>query len=308
MHLQRFTTSLPEDRLTIRNDFEELGLTSFKAQVYERVFGLNEVPIAQPGALTGLLERCASTLLDNAQARRSLACVIHAHSAPILGHFGRSTVADALRRFGLGGIPYFSLTDYRCVSFLSALTVAQRILRDSRPGANALILTGELAGTRTMRVIENVAITGDAAGAVLVGLDGERDRMLDVQFSHNGRFAAGVWLGDALKQEYEQHYQDLMTGAIRSIAARQRIDLDRVRWILPHNVNVNSWYEAMNRLGLPHEKVWLAGVPKNGHCFCTDMLLNRQGLDAAGLLEPGDLYLMASAGVGGVFGTALFVH
>lgn len=45
-----------------------------------------------------------------------------------------------------------------------------------------------------------------------------------------------------------------------------------------------------------------------GHAFCADMLINYTTAMDRGLLQPGDRYLVAAAGVGATFAAMVFEH
>ena len=54
-------------------------------------------------------------------------------------------------------------------------------------------------------------------------------------------------------------------------------------------------------LGIPLARVFLDNVPVTGHCFAADPFINYVSARDAGRLRPGDLYLMASVGLGATF-------
>lgn len=290
----------------IRDRPGDVGMSAFKARIYNTMFGFRHIPVAGAGEGEALL---SAVVRDAIAVLPSPSCVrvaLHAHTGPMVGVFGAPALRRALRDAGASDAVPIGLCSNRCVSIFNALDIARRWLRCEPPGAKALLVTGETAFTQEIRVMENVALAGDAAGALVLSLDGPGDRLIASDVRIEGRFAGGVWLGQGLRSEYERSYQDMMAGTIHHVLAKGNTALGRVSWLLPHNINVKSWAFLADRMGFPADRVIRSNVERTGHCFGTDMMLNLISLRETGCLCAGDRYLMAAAGLGGVFGAALF--
>ena len=299
-------TYVAPQSVDISLDPAALGITPFRAKIYGSVFGFRSVPVAEPGGFDALLASAVRDAVASLPDPKCLKVALHAHTGPMVGVFGTSSLRRALRAAGAGNAVAFGLCSNRCVSIFNAIEASRRWLGRESPGAKALVVTGETAFTQEIRVIENVALAGDAAGAMVISLDGPGDRMLASHVRTEGRFARGVWLGQDGRSDYERNYHDMMADTISLVLERGKTSLDQVAWLLPHNINVKSWMFLAERMGFPVERIIRSNVPRTGHCFGTDMMLNLVSMRADGHSAPGDRYLMAAAGLGGTFAAALF--
>lgn len=305
MHIERAVARVARTSVDIRERPGDVGMSVFKARIYNTMFGFRDVPIAGPDEFDALL----AGVVRDAVGSLPPSCVrvaVHAHTGPMVGFYGVPALRRALRAGGVPDAVAVGLCSNRCVSIFNAMDIARRWLAGEAPGAKALLVTGETAFTQEIRVMENVAVAGDAAGALLMSLDGPGDRLLASDVRIEGRFAGGVWLDQGLRNEYERGYQHMMAGTIHRVLEKADFTLGQVAWLLPHNINVKSWAFLADKIGFPADRVIQSNVERTGHCFGTDMILNLISLREAGRLSAGDSYLMAAAGLGGVFGAALF--
>nr|WP_236663471.1 3-oxoacyl-[acyl-carrier-protein] synthase III C-terminal domain-containing protein [Aeromonas jandaei] len=82
------------------------------------------------------------------------------------------------------------------------------------------------------------------------------------------------------------------------------LEWEQIRWIFPHNVNLISWRNAAAKLNVPLSKIYLDKLPELGHCFGADIFINWRF--ASQTLQPGDHIMVATVGLGAVFGAAVF--
>ncbi|RCS21499.1 3-oxoacyl-ACP synthase [Phyllobacterium salinisoli] len=214
------------------------------------------------------------------------------------------------RRLRIDATMVFGTCHYNCVSVLSAIDLAEHILAHEDEDARVLILVGENARNMEIRIIPNVAIVGDAACAALVRRNGDNDRLLGLAIHVHSGFSEGIWLSGAssASRAYDEYFRTWLSEVIEDALGKTTIGLHEVSWILPHNVNVWMWRKAAAFLGFPIERVFLENARQFAHCQGADMLLNLEELKRSKSLRKGDYYLMATAGVGGIFGAAVFQH
>jgi 3-oxoacyl-[acyl-carrier-protein] synthase-3 len=297
----------PASRLSLAEEFETLGLDSRQARVYARLYGFDEVPFARPGEEFPILAAAVEKLLANAGVEPArVGVIVHAHSGPYIGPVGQSVPRLLVRRFG-PDVLSFGMQLHKCASSLSALGVVERLLAVRPAGTLAVLLTGECADSKDLRALE-MGVAGDIACAVLLSRDGARDRLLAQTVAVHGQYAGGIYDDPkaATRREYEATFQDNLQQVIESALDRAGVGTDALRYVLPHNVNVHIWRKAADRLGIGHDRLYLANVPRFAHCFGADVFLNLAAVRAG--LEPGDHLLLASVGVGGTFSAAVLRH
>lgn len=304
MFIQHVSARLPAMSVNLLEQPERFNLTSFKALIYKKFIGIEYVPVAVPGEMETLLEQTVSAAVP-IDSRERIKLVVHAHTCPLVGNYGALSMQRVLRRQGLHNALFVGMCANRCASIFDAMRLIRQRLQE-QPDALALLVTGESAVTQELRLVENTAVMGDAAGAMLFGTRGQGNELLACCSHTYGQYARGVWLEGAPRASYETNYPAMMLQIIQQTLAQAGMTLDQVRWVIPHNVNRKSWIELARTIDLPLSRLMLANIPFTGHCFGSDMMLNLSHLTSTGALEKSDVYLMIAVGLGGSFGAALF--
>jgi 3-oxoacyl-[acyl-carrier-protein] synthase-3 len=155
-------------------------------------------------------------------------------------------------------------------------------------------------------LIENTSIMGEAAAAILVGHREGLLTYLGGHTTHDGDISVidedpsgGSIVG------FGASYYEFMVSHIRDALSEHKVNLDDLRYVFPHNVNIASWRRIASTLGVSPEKIYLRNVPCYGHCFGADPFVNVLDAYEQGSLTVGDTVLLVSAGLGGTVATAL---
>jgi 3-oxoacyl-[acyl-carrier-protein] synthase III len=297
----------PSTRVDVATEYDRLGISSRQARVFSRLMSLGEVPVAGPGEEFALLTRALDGLLASSGVDPGrVGVVVHTHTGPYCGPVGQSLPRRLAARLGpqvLG----FGMQLHKCVGSFTALEVIDRLLAVSEPGAAAVLLIGEVADSKDLRVLPT-GLAGDLACAVLLTRTGSGDRVLTSSVRIHGQYAAGVYSepGTDAFIQYERRFQDHLQGIIAETLAAGGVTAGDLRYILPHNLNIHVWQEAAGILGIDPDRLYLDNVSRYAHCFGADAFVNLASVRPS--LAPGDHCLLVSAGVGGVFGAVLVQH
>jgi 3-oxoacyl-[acyl-carrier-protein] synthase III len=230
---------------------------------------------------------------------------VHAHTVPHVAPPDLHLIDTLRHRLGLDDARAFAMSQQTCAIGLHALTVLESLLRAEPPGSQALLLVADKVVSPVMRHLPGVTVTGDAAAAVLVGLAGPGDVVLGVVRRTLGEFHQAGNMPEPLRHRYHQLYVPTVAAVIREAVVAAGVTLDDVSLVLPHNVNRYSWSAIARDLGLPLHRVYLANVPRMGHCHCADPFVNLATARAEAAVAPGDIVLMVSVGQGGTFCAAV---
>lgn len=313
LHIDAISSFVPKTCLDVRQDHERLGLSAAAARVISQIYELPVCPCFE-GSDEELLLRAASQLLARAETQdKRIVGIIHVHTGAVIGTHGMSVPTILVRKLGLSPALILGMCQLNCVSVISALDLAQTLLAsEDDDNARILILVGENAHNAELRVIPNVAIVGDVACAALVGRSNSsgRNRLLGKAIHVHKGFSEGIWLSTTSEtsRDYEAHFQTWLKAVMDEALDKAGITMDQLQAVLPHNVNVWMWRKAAAFMGLPIDKVFLENTRNTAHCLGADMLLNLESATAGRRLTQGDYYIMATAGVGGVFGAAVFQY
>jgi len=305
--LEAVAVYLPERRVRIGTLRERLGMTVPEMKVFERFFGLAEVP-RDDGSLSDLLVRAATRLALAPEQARQIRYVLHARSVYVVTPHLVSPVHDVRTHLGLDRAVAFAVTQHACASGLLAIELADRLLAATGdPDARALIVTGEKAFTTGAMFIPRTTILGEASAACLLRADGERDRLVTYVVDMHGEYD-DFGISAEMAAQYREEYPKLLAGIIQTAIERAGLNQAEVALILPHNVNTISWERMCDLVGFPLERVLLDNVARLGHCFCGDGFINYRTAVDTGRLRPGDHYLMVGVGTGATFSAMVFRH
>jgi 3-oxoacyl-[acyl-carrier-protein] synthase III len=307
--LEAVATYLPDQRVPVEQVISEFGLPAMQGRLFRRFLGLGEIRIDPGGTLQDLLTGALSGLTALRGQEERVRYVLHARAMPVVVPYPLNPLREVCQAFGLAGAVSFTVTGNACATGLLAVHLAGRLLRDvAEPGTLALVLAGEKAFTADAQLVPGMSVFGEGATACLVSADGDRNRLLSYAAITRGEFAGRLDAMPELAARFEQEYPDLLAAVLGEAVSAAGLTLDDIALILPHNVNVMSWRRFCQRIGFPAGRVLLDNVPVTGHAFCADSFFNYQTAITRGLLQPGDKYLFAAAGLGATFAAMLVEH
>ncbi|TQF72946.1 3-oxoacyl-[acyl-carrier-protein] synthase III C-terminal domain-containing protein [Pseudoalteromonas luteoviolacea] len=309
LSLDAMNISLPERRLDIAHDFEELGIDRRTSIVYSRMYGFRKCPVISSNQTERqYLMSAAVDLVKREQVViQDIRYIIHAHTGQQIGVHGDSLPTALQRKLGAKNCISFGTQSNKCVSLISSLNMLRKLLKLHPKGSKALLLLGEVADTKEMRLID-AGICGDSATAILISLDGDSDQLLGLATHTQGRYFRGIWDTTESEEAYNKYLVDYFRTVIDAALADAGVTLEDVSYIAPHNVNINVWKKIATNLPFPLEKIYLGNIPLIGHCFGSDLIINYHDIKTNTLVKKGDLCLLVTAGVGGVFGAAVIKY
>ena len=301
---------LPALSVPIEDLADSLDLSPRQIRMFQRFHGLGAVTRQRPGeTLADLLVAAAGGLAELADRTPDVRYVVHARGMPVAGPYPLNPVREVARRLGLAHAVTFTVTHQACAASLMAIDVAGRLLAaDGVPGRLALVLAGEKTWTRDAQLVPETSMSGEGAGACLVGADGPRDRVLSFVTRSRGEFDGRLGEHPELMLRFQREYPEILAEVVLGAVEEAGLRLEDLSLILPHNVNVVSWRQLARRIGFPVERVLLDNVPVTGHSFAADAFLNHRTATERGLLEPGRPYLIGAAGIGATISAMVLRH
>ena len=307
--LEHIASYIPPGRIDIEKAPEKFNLTSIQAKVFSKIYRLKTVPIADESSVAALIERPVVKLLSETRvSKEQIRLIIHTHTGRVVAPFGDSSVRRIRDKLGLWNATAFGISLNNCASTLTAFEVAGMMLGDLEDGAKAIVVTGDLTFTPTLRAIANVSILGDATAAALISLKGNVNSVQGIFIKNYGEFSPGTWMSHELSVKFEEEYVDMVVDTINIAISDHGLKKDAIKMILPHNVNYISWVKIMKALDMPSERVFLDNVEKYGHCFGSDIMINYVTAMEMGRIKKGDYYLMVTVGLGATVAVAIIQH
>jgi 3-oxoacyl-[acyl-carrier-protein] synthase-3 len=315
MALDAVSAYVPATRVPIEAMADRMGLSERQIRLFRRFHGLREIALAPGMPLDELLLAAARGLRELPDRRHQVRFVVYARAMPVVVPYPDNPLHAVCRALGLEHALTFTVTQQSCASGLLAIDLAGRLLAAETAagpgdpdGSFALVLTGEKTFTPHAQFIPGTSVFGEAAAACLISSTGKHDRVLSYACAQRGEFDDN-WRPENTSQ-FQQEYRPELARVIRQAVREAGLDLDDIRLVLPHNVNVITWERLCLLLGFPLDRVLLRNVATYGHLFCADVFANYQTACALGLLRPGDCYLAAAvgAGYGATFAAMVLQH
>ncbi|MBT9386233.1 hypothetical protein KM176_20350 [Pseudooceanicola sp. CBS1P-1] len=286
----------------------ELALSRNQMRMYDRFFGFDRFRCDPGEPLARLTDRAAREVLArNPGQDDRLSHVLHCHTLMNTAVAGGET-SDVLGGFRDRGLEVFSATMNHCATGVSMLGMLSHLLDE---GQAALILIGEKAFHPAIRVIENTTIMGEAAAAILVAQEPARPargsyEVLGTHVLHETSFWKNTGLrGEPYLEGFDTIYQDFACAGIARALQRFGREAGQIRMVMPHNVNLPSWFHIASATGLSRAQIQLSTIARYGHCFGADPFINLAETAASGALDPGDQVLLYSIGLGATASCAL---
>jgi 3-oxoacyl-[acyl-carrier-protein] synthase-3 len=217
----------------------------------------------------------------------------------------------------------------QCTGFLYSLATADAMIRAGLY-RNILIVGSEVHSSALdfSDTGRDVAVLfGDGAGAVVLSAGDDPERgVLYTELHADGRFAKALHLDiwDISKKPYitpetvtsgaiwprmegKTVFKHAVTRLCESIVRTlevNRVRPEEIKYVIPHQANMRINQMVAQKLGFPEEK-FLHNMQRYGNTTAASIPLLLDETYRQGLLEKGDLLLLAAFGAGFTWGTAL---
>lgn len=218
----------------------------------------------------------------------------------------RYPLAQAQYELDLGAVPAMALSQRGCCGLLAAVDIAARLLK---PGvypaevSSVLCLVGDAVPAAGKREIM-LNLMSDAAAALLVSRDCPHNRIV----AYHEQVQPYYWNTPQRENELLAAYFPVALRVIQGAMKQAGIDIDAVRWFVPHNVSLRSWTILAELLGVPEEKIWTRNIARLGHTVSCDHIINLVDMEQEGALSEGDYLVLFTFGFGASWSCMVLQH
>jgi 3-oxoacyl-[acyl-carrier-protein] synthase-3 len=193
-------------------------------------------------------------------------------------------------------VPYYGQTLNRCVNLMAAIDQAVALVARGRHRAILCVTTDQVAEEGPE--MANYALFSDAAASCLItaerpALDGYRVLGCDSA----QQTAALDWTNEISS--------DLSRVLNDRLLTPHGLKLVDVKGLMHLNIFVPLVAMKERQAGFSAEQIFLDNIPKYGHCFSADPLINLVDRDALGHVSPEGLYMLAASVPGSRAGVLL---
>jgi 3-oxoacyl-[acyl-carrier-protein] synthase-3 len=295
-------------------DLEEEGRLSSPAGLL-RSYGFEHCLIQQDlEAASELLFRSAEQAISLSQrpadeiSRVFLYSGIAAAPPPQEGgslHLFKYPVAELQHRLNLTKANAIGLSQQGCSGLLSAIDLAATLLASTADGPGESVLCAALdclPRWAEREILYNVI--SDAAGALVVSRNCRRNRIVHFH-QHVQSF---YWNTPLHELELMASYFPIAQRVIAAALEGAGLELNDLRWIVPHNVSLRSWEILAKLLEFPMDKIWTQNIARVGHTVSCDHMINLVDMEREGALHEGDYLLLFTFGFGARWSAMVIQH
>lgn len=308
MFINEIVSYVPETSIDIARDHDKLSLSSKEAKVYTKLYGFSSCPTFDGNIIDLLRGSLDKFFLDKDQEFiDNIKILVYIHTGATVSSINTIIPNEIKRIYKISNAICFGSSTNNCVGIFYAINLCNEYLKNFPNNSKALIITGEISNITDMKVIHNIAISGDASTALILSKEQLGFRIKFTETKCYSKYYAGIWVApnSELQKDFENNYQERITDIIYSSLLKHKLTIEDIDYINPHNVNMWVWKNTAKRLNIDVSKIFLNNINKTAHCFSSDMLLNLDSMKKQKLLKENSTILMVTAGVGGFFGTSL---
>jgi 3-oxoacyl-[acyl-carrier-protein] synthase-3 len=216
---------------------------------------------------------------------------------PAEGH--GAFVERVLTGIGLPDIPFYGQTLNRCVNLLAALDVASAFVTAGRHRRVLVITTDRVAG-EALRVT-NYALFSDGAASCLVSADAEAAGRAD-----GYRLVSCATAQEAASLEWSNELSsDLARQVNDRLLTPLGMKLGDVSGLMGANLLKPLVVMKERQAGFTMDQIYVDNIPRVGHCFAADPLINLVDRAAAGHVRADHHYILAASVPGSRIGVLL---
>jgi 3-oxoacyl-[acyl-carrier-protein] synthase-3 len=204
-----------------------------------------------------------------------------------------------------------------CAGLHVAIKTALGWMSTDESMKTVLLVTGD-AAPQGNRSLFPITIHGDAGSAVILRREGtEGPLLLNVKAMTLGHLQHAITMArtngkpdivvDALCMEREVMpvYFLNMYAVIDQALAAAHLSLKEIDHFIYSNISRRDREGFCKIVGLPKGSLPVTSMAEYGHTFASDLVINYVNLRREGLIQPGQLLLFASAGIGFTWGTTI---
>ncbi|MGH4010159.1 MAG: 3-oxoacyl-[acyl-carrier-protein] synthase III C-terminal domain-containing protein [Pseudonocardiaceae bacterium] len=307
--LERIESFTPDRSVAIEDLADGLDLSRTKLSLFKKVHGLRTLRLDPGMDLLDLVLPAAERVLASVEHLRHVRYLIYAHASheltPAL-HDAPAAIRELLK---LEHAEAFGLSQQNCASGLGAIDVAIELLRgEGDAEGRALVVTGEKPFSRLFQLVPNTAIMGEAAAACLVAVGGGGHPVLSHVSRTLGEYANLISLPAEEAAQFGKIYAPVLADVMRQATTEAGLEFSNIDLVIPHNVNMLSWRQTIDELGITADRVFLDNIARFSHCFASDIFVNYTTLRETRRLIEGRHYLMVGVGAGATFSAMVMTY
>ncbi|EFL20125.1 hypothetical protein [Streptomyces sp. C] len=195
-------------------------------------------------------------------------------------------VENVMAATGLGAAAFTGLTLGRCANLLAGIRTGQAYVA-SGMHRRVMVITADRVTDEAVRM-ENFALFTDGAASCLISAEPLGEDAYEIVAGAGAQDPAGLDWSNEISS-------DLAREVNERILHEAGMKIGDIHGVLHANLYKPLVVLKERQAGFTREQLFLDNIPRVGHCFAADPLVNLVDRDAAGALKPHGHYLLASS-------------
>ncbi|MDA5283070.1 3-oxoacyl-ACP synthase [Streptomyces sp. Isolate_45] len=195
-------------------------------------------------------------------------------------------VENVLAATGLGAAAFIGLTLGRCANLLAGIRTAQAYVAAGMY-RRVVVVTTDRVTDESVRM-DNFALFSDGAASCLVGAAPIGPDAYEIVAGAGAQDPAGLDWSNEISSDLAREVND-------RILDDAGMKIGDIHGVLHPNLYKPLVVLKERQAGFGREQLFLDNIPRVGHCFAADPLINLVDRAAAGALKPHGHYLLASS-------------
>ncbi|MBL4839158.1 MAG: hypothetical protein JKY34_16460 [Kordiimonadaceae bacterium] len=296
---------IPDQKYTIFELSERYDLSEMQLSIFNRFYGLNEIPVSDEPFAEVLLATCQELIERNQLDRSDIKVLVFSHTITSFQPFSYTQLTDLKTKLDIPNALVFGMTTNNCASSSFALDIINRLL--ARDGTDkAIFITSDIAYCKDSQIIADSTVLGDALTVSLLSREATGFELISNKRKVFGQHSMCSWEEGETLKEFQKEYTNRLSDILCETIDDADMDFSDIKIVIPHNVNIISWKKVALLANFDRKKLFLENIDKTAHCFGSDVFINMKSVRDKQLLEPDDHVLVGNAGLGAVFNGMLW--
>jgi 3-oxoacyl-[acyl-carrier-protein] synthase-3 len=205
-------------------------------------------------------------------------------------------VSEILTGLGTPDAAFVGITLNRCTNLLAGIDVAEALVASGRHRTVLVVTTDRIDDESTR--MENFALFSDGAASCLVGADSRGEPAYQILGCASAQRAADLDWSHEISA-------DLSRAVNEALLKPAGLTVDQIDALLHNNLFTPLVVLKERLAGFTPRQLYTDNIPRVGHCFAADPLINLVDRAAAGRVRDGAHYLLAASVPGARLGVLL---
>jgi len=202
-------------------------------------------------------------------------------------------IARLQYNYSINNAKSIALSQAGCASFLSSINIARDMIRGNSDNNYILCVGGDVLPKKSKRdLLYN--LVSDASCAVVIQRNSPANKII----SYTQTTKSSFWDVSKSKDHLLATYFPTAANNINRSLAEANLSPSDIKYLIPHNVSINSWHILAEMVGFEKEQLFLDNISKIGHTTQADPIINLKHLIESGKINKGDKLLIFTFGFG----------